>query len=256
MKVTLSQNTREVQSEALLDSGAYSCFIHYRFAQEHNLVLRKLKNEVRVFNADATENRKGRITHYTRCLMRIGNHLSWQSFLVTDIGRQDLIVGISFLREHNPEIDWSAGQIEFKRCSASCAHKRPPVQEEELRSLQLPRMEEVAKDQLGDLGPEDWGDRNQFIHWVNFSEDPDARQVKERLNDKAEDKKELDREYWSQHVPKQYHQYGDVFSKVASDRMPKRKPYDHAIELVPGATLPKPAKLYPLSPEECSSLDA
>ena len=76
MKVTLSQNTREVQSEALLDSGAYLCFIHYCFAQEHNLVLRKLKNEVRVFNADATENRKGRITHYTRCLMRIGNHLS------------------------------------------------------------------------------------------------------------------------------------------------------------------------------------
>ena len=105
MKVTLSQNTREVQSEALLDSGAYSCFIHYRFAQEHNLVLRKLKNEVRMFNADATENRKGRITHYTRCLMRISNHLSWQSFLVTDIGRQDLIVGISFLRKHNPEID-------------------------------------------------------------------------------------------------------------------------------------------------------
>ena len=88
-------------------------------------------------------------------------------------------------------------------------------------------MEEVAKDQLGDLGPENWSDHDQFIHWVNFSEDPDARQIKECLNDKTEDKKELDREYWSQHVPKQYHQYGDVFSK---DRKSTRLNSSHSGE--------------------------
>ena len=86
MKVTLSQNMHKVQLEALLKSGAYLCFVHYCFAQKHNLVLCKLKNEVQVFNTDATENCKGRITHYTHCLMHIGNHLSWQSFLITDIG--------------------------------------------------------------------------------------------------------------------------------------------------------------------------
>ena len=37
--------------------------------------------------------------------------------------------------------------------------------------------------------------------------------------------------------------------------MPTRKPYDHPIELAEGATLPKPAKLYPLNPQERNSLD-
>ncbi|EJF55252.1 hypothetical protein DICSQDRAFT_74898, partial [Dichomitus squalens LYAD-421 SS1] len=60
----------------LLDSGAYSCFIHHRFVQEHGLTLRHLSREVRVFNADATENKKGLITHYVRCLLRIGDHLA------------------------------------------------------------------------------------------------------------------------------------------------------------------------------------
>ena len=103
----------EAQSEALLDSGAFSCFAHYRFVQEHGLQLRRLTRDVRVYNADATENKKGLISHYIRCQVQIGNHTSWQSFLVADIGRQDLIIGMSFLREHNPEIDWKNRQLEF-----------------------------------------------------------------------------------------------------------------------------------------------
>ena len=34
-------------------------------------------------------------------------------------------------------------------------------------------------------------------------------------------------------VPPQYHVYLDVFKKKASERMPLRKPWDHAINLVP-----------------------
>ena len=88
LKATLRQGKREAQSNALLDCGAYSCFAHYRFDQAHGLELKRLSREVRVFNADATENKKGLITHYIRCQVSIGNHTSWQSFLVTDIGRQ------------------------------------------------------------------------------------------------------------------------------------------------------------------------
>ena len=37
--------------------------------------------------------------------------------------------------------------------------------------------------------------------------------------------------------------------------MPERKAYDHPIDFVENASLPKPAKLYPLSPNERNSLD-
>ena len=87
----------EIQSEGLVDCGAYLSFAHYRFVQEHGLELRRLSQEIRVFNADATENKKGLITHYVRCLVKIGNHTSWQSFLVTDIGNRDIIIGMTFL---------------------------------------------------------------------------------------------------------------------------------------------------------------
>lgn len=105
VQLVLKQRDTQVQPFALLDSGAYSCFMHYRFVQDHKLAMRPLKRQVRVFNADATENKKGLITHYARCQVRIGNHTSWQSFLIAEIGHHDIIIGISFLCEHNSEID-------------------------------------------------------------------------------------------------------------------------------------------------------
>ena len=67
--------------------------------------------------------------------------------------------------------------------------------------------------------------------------------------------KERDKDYWSGLVPDEYHEFGDVFSKRASERMPTRKTYDHPIEILPGKDLLRPAKVYPLNLKERNSLD-
>ena len=123
VQLVLKQRGLKVQPLALLDSGAYSCFMHYRFVQEHNLATRPLTRQVRVFNADATENKKGLITHYTRCQVQIGNHTSWQSFLVAEIGHHDAIIGMTYLREHNPEIDWKSGTLKLSCCPGCGKYK-------------------------------------------------------------------------------------------------------------------------------------
>ncbi|KAF9797371.1 hypothetical protein IEO21_10878 [Rhodonia placenta] len=55
-------------------------------------------------------------------------------------------------------------------------------------------------------------------------------------------------------VPKQYHKFLDVFSKEASERLPKRKLYDHASKLMPGYLMFH-SKVYPLSNNEQKKLD-
>ena len=139
-------------------------------------------DRVRVYNADATENKKGLISHYIRCQVQIGNHTSWQSFLVADIGRQDLIIGMSFLREHNPEIDWKNGQLEFSRCPTGCKPPTTPVHKEELEGI-LPHLEDVARDEFGDLEPGSWETQEQLLHWVSHSEDPSARILRAKTKD-------------------------------------------------------------------------
>ena len=56
-------------------------------------------------------------------------------------------------------------------------------------------------------------------------------------------------------VPKPYQEFNDFFAKESFDQLPPRKPWDHAIELTPGAE-PFSTKVYPMSPVEQKELDA
>src|SRR3978361_1296839 len=56
-------------------------------------------------------------------------------------------------------------------------------------------------------------------------------------------------------VPSYLHDYEDVFAKSSFDVLPDRKPWDHAVELIPDAK-PANCKVYPLSPNEQKELDA
>ena len=41
-------------------------------------------------------------------------------FSVTSLGRQNMILSITWLREHNLEIDWRTGKVEMTRCLPRC----------------------------------------------------------------------------------------------------------------------------------------
>jgi hypothetical protein len=58
---------------------------------------------------------------------------------------------------------------------------------------------------------------------VEHSDDPIAVYIHSMLLEKEESlaaRGEQDRDYWSSHVPPQYQDFGDVFSKKALERMP------------------------------------
>ena len=47
-------------------------------------------------------------------------HVSRQACLVTDLGNKDMFLGFSYLRRHNPEIDWNSREWLYSRCSDTC----------------------------------------------------------------------------------------------------------------------------------------
>jgi hypothetical protein len=49
-------------------------------------------------------------------------------------------------------------------------------------------------------------------------------------------------------IPEQFCRYAKVFSEEASRRLPKHQPWDHAIDLIPGATIKK-CGIYRLTPK-------
>ncbi|KAI5615365.1 hypothetical protein C0J50_10790 [Silurus asotus] len=56
-------------------------------------------------------------------------------------------------------------------------------------------------------------------------------------------------------VPQEYQAFSDVFSEKAATLLPPHRPWDCAIDLVPGAKLPK-ARVYPLSAPEHKAMES
>ena len=110
----------KIQTEALVDSGVYSIFIHERVIKEYGFKKELLPHPYNIFNADNTPNKAGMIMHRVMLKLKIGEHESAHSALITNLGTKDIILGMMYLRAHNPKIDWKAGTWSFSRCSTAC----------------------------------------------------------------------------------------------------------------------------------------
>ena len=63
-----------------------------------------------------------------------------------------------------------------------------------------------------------------------------------------------DEHSWEEIVLKHYLSYKELFEKKMFDQLPPRRPWDHAIELIPGAKMVD-CKIYLLNPSEQQQLD-
>ena len=84
------------------------------------LTTRALQRPVPVYNVDGTPNEAGSIKEVVDLVLRFKDHLERVLFAVTNLGSQDVILGLTWLREHNPEVDWKTGEVKMSRCSQQC----------------------------------------------------------------------------------------------------------------------------------------
>src|SRR5580693_9225583 len=113
MKVPISVRTSYSKADlrCLVDSGATDNFIHPRFLRRMGLGTRKLANPKRLYNVDDTTNRAGQVTDYVDLDVRTNNIHKEMRFLVSDIGREDAILGYPWLATFEPHFSWRHGAI-------------------------------------------------------------------------------------------------------------------------------------------------
>ena len=106
--LTCCWNLKSAEHKALLDTGAEGLFVDERIAKAR----RKLITPLRVRNVDGTDNEGGRITHETRIKFRLGNEDFDEWCYVTNLGDQEIILGLPWFKRHNPLVDWRKQTIE------------------------------------------------------------------------------------------------------------------------------------------------
>jgi len=106
--------------DALLDSGTTGCFVGKSWALDRHLQLSKLMKPIPVLNVDGTRNQEGDITHYVLLMVGIGKHAEKLWCAVTCFGKVPLILGHTWLRNHNSDIDWVTGKVNLTWCLPEC----------------------------------------------------------------------------------------------------------------------------------------
>lgn len=186
--------------QVLVDCGADDNFIDSELCIQADLPTETLPEpkDVLALNGQLL----ARVTHRTAplTLQLSGNHQEVISLFVIPSPTTPLVLGLPWLKLHNPHIDWSASTITnwSTFCHSHCLHSATPP-----RAPSSPEPHQPI-----DLST----------------------------------------------IPSVYHDLQEVFSKDKALSLPPHRPYDCAIELLPGAPLPS-QKLYNLSKPEKESME-
>jgi hypothetical protein len=236
---------KAVSVKALLDSGCTGCAIDRKFVEEHGINTKPVEKAVPVFNADGTKNAAGPITEYVELEVEIQGHHEKLHFAVTQLDNNDIFLGHDWLKLHNPLVDWRTGEISFNDCPRTC------YKESRVRSIYSDEYQEGDRVFLLDS--------HEYIRSIRKPSRrvPRTTRLKMRKVTKATllaNEQVKRTKTFEEMVPPQYRIFKDVFEKKEFDKLPPRKPWDHVIELKPGAA-PTSCKLYPLPWSQQADLD-
>ncbi len=207
--VSLTSKSLSLRHQALIDSGADASFMDVQLAQKLNLTSVPLPEPI---NASALDGRLLCIvTHVTSpvTLSFSDSHTEELSFHLYQSSLHPLILGHPWLIKHDPHIDWSSGRV--RAWGPGCKGRCFPSLNSET-SL------------APSCGP------------VQLSCEGSGSSPKEDFPDLS-------------NVPTCYLDLKEVFNKAKATSLPPHRPYDCAIDLLPGSSPPK-GRLFSLSGPE------
>jgi len=137
---------------------------------------------------------------------------------ICDLGKTEVILGIPWLVAHNPEINWETREVKMTRCPLLCGGGSQ--KKEKVKRVAIEEEEKIVCWAIDDK--EDWKREEEI--------EEDHRKIEEM-------------------VPRRFLKWKKVFGKMESERMPKRKIWDHVIDLKE-TFKPRKGRIYPLSKNE------
>ncbi|XP_035994550.1 uncharacterized protein LOC118563564 [Fundulus heteroclitus] len=202
LRATIVSPRATLSLSALVDSGCDFNLIDSSFARRAGLKIFPLDSPLHVSALDGGV--LPSITYRTQPfeLVISGNHRERLSFFVFPVKHAPLVLGVPWLQQHNPHINWVDHRVESwsSNCHAVCLQSAVP-------SCQAPPQPPLQAD-------------------------PESLRS----------------------VPECYHDLRQVFSKSQACSLPPHRPYDCAIDLLPGAPLPA-SRLYNISQAERQALE-
>ncbi len=115
MHLSIQLSTRE----KIVDTD---CLIDHSMVTKHDLNTEPLPHPVKVHNVDGTPNKIGQITHQAWLDLTIHGRTQWVPLMIASLGQESIILGYTWLKQANPDIDWRKGTMTWREPGQAIIH--------------------------------------------------------------------------------------------------------------------------------------
>lgn len=121
------RHNKDTTGPAIIGSGASTQFINLHFVLINNLPLTLKPKPETLIVVDRKE-AENQLTHTYTLSLTVDQHLETLTFQVTKLAGCNMILGQTWLKRHNPVINWTQNTITFTSgyFQAHCLQTRPP----------------------------------------------------------------------------------------------------------------------------------
>ena len=112
---------KEVTIETLLGSETIKLVMSLEFARKQWFKLKKIERPIYVRNVDRMFNKEGPIKYTVKVNIYYQGYRKRTEIDVIGEQKWNMILGMSWLACHNPEIDWRIEEVKMMRCSKECS---------------------------------------------------------------------------------------------------------------------------------------
>src|SRR6266581_1021211 len=220
------------EREVLVDSGATDNFISKNLLHRLRIGYLPVETPIKIWNVDGTHNQDGAISHFTDLQVRTGTETKTLRFLITNLGRDEVILGYPWLTAFEPIVHWKDATLD-KQCQPVIISS---IQPEDANAAVI-------------MTEEEWEQANQEEEkpYATLRKTATASELAQKAMDKT-------KKTFEQMVPEEYRVHARTFNEKESQRFPPARPWDHAIELLPEAPKAFDCKIYPMARGEEDSL--
>ena len=272
IEVSTTDTSKVHSVKALLDSGATGNFIDRDFVRTKDINTQSISHPIPVYNVDGSPNKAGQISEVVDLVLCYKTHSKRMLLTVSSLGRQNMILGYIWLKDHNPEVNWQTREVQMNQCLPRCKGCHVIQKEQMLRK----RIETRALNICWSGPPPEYArdlEEDEISIWTCETEYELGDQLfmtrillestvedlcatsttSQKLAERACRSTEAQKEPFI--LPDYVRGFESIFSKEDFNILPEHRQWDHAIKLVPGLE-PKSLKVYPLSLVEQKELDS
>jgi len=73
-----------------------------------------------VYNVDGSPKKAGQISEVVDIVLHYKTHSERTLLAVSSLGKQNMILGYTWLKDHNLEVNWQTGEVQINRCPSRC----------------------------------------------------------------------------------------------------------------------------------------